>query len=250
MEHGSRGRLGTAFGLALDVLTTLALVVACVAIVVVARRPAIGQPGGTAASGSGAKPARPPAPPLPTEPISLEGAVVKGSTNAAVGVVEYSDFQCPFCGKFARETLPALDQKYIQTGKVLMAFRHLPLEAIHPFALNAATIAECAAGSGKFWEMHDQLFRNSKRLDDAGLRFMAQSLGITRPSIDACLSGSARSRVRDDATTARALAVSGTPTFFIGRVIGANHLKLTQRLAGAVGLSQFEAAFEAASKTH
>jgi protein-disulfide isomerase len=69
---------------------------------------------------------------LPRDPVSLEGAVVRGRKDAQVAIIEYSDFQCPYCATFARDTFPELDKRYVQTGKVVFAFRHLPLEMIHP----------------------------------------------------------------------------------------------------------------------
>jgi protein-disulfide isomerase len=100
-----------------------------------------------------------PAPPLPTEPVSLDGAALKGSSSANIAIIEYSDFQCPYCAKFVRDTFPLLNRRYIETGKVLFAFRHLPLDNIHSLAHRAAENAECARQQGKFWEMHDALSR-------------------------------------------------------------------------------------------
>src|SRR5262245_41540414 len=136
-----RGKLVSA----LDVVARLAFIVLCVVMIWVlisARRidfaqrlePANGQP------------LRP-----PLVPVSLEGAVTRGDKSARVAIVEYSDFQCPFCIAFTRDTLPDLEKLYVDTGKVLFAFQHLPLENLHPSALLAAQFASCASRQGKFW---------------------------------------------------------------------------------------------------
>jgi protein-disulfide isomerase len=89
-------------------------------------------------------PPPPPTPRLPVEPISIAGAALKGTASAPVAIVEYSDFECPYCATFVRTTFPDLDREYIATGRVLFAFRHLPLETIHKRAFRAAEASECA----------------------------------------------------------------------------------------------------------
>ena len=91
--------------------------------------------------------------PLPEAPIPLAGAAIEGSDTAPLAVIEFSDFQCPFCANFARDTLPQLREKYVRTGKVRLAFQHLPLKA-HRFAETAARAANCAGRQTKFWQMH------------------------------------------------------------------------------------------------
>ena len=82
---------------------------------------------------------------------------VKGDANAPVAIIEYSDFQCPYCRKFYEDTLPTLIKEYVDTGKAKLVYRHFPLE-FHPAALVSAQASECAAEQGKFWEMHDAIF--------------------------------------------------------------------------------------------
>ncbi|MBP6716071.1 MAG: thioredoxin domain-containing protein, partial [Acidobacteria bacterium] len=93
----------------------------------------------------------------PAGPVSLEGADIVGLPTAAVTVVEFSDFQCPFCQKFSVESLPTISKSLIETGKIRLAFRHFPL-SIHPGAMAAASVAECASQQGVFWNVHDRLF--------------------------------------------------------------------------------------------
>lgn len=102
--------------------------------------------------------------PLPSSPVPLAGAHLKGSPDAKIGIIEYSDFQCPFCGVFARETLPEFTRQYIDSGKVLLAFQHLPITTLHPLAVDAAVAADCAGEQGHFWAMHDSIFSSKQPL--------------------------------------------------------------------------------------
>ena len=97
--------------------------------------------------------------PVPSGPVFLGGAAVLGSATAPAAILEFSEFQCPFCGKFARETLPEFHETYVKSGQVALMFRHMPLGS-HQFAAGAAEAAECAGRAGKFWELHDVMFRD------------------------------------------------------------------------------------------
>lgn len=196
-------------------------------------------------AGARQPPPRPEPPPLPADPVSLEGAAVKGSRDAQVAIIEYSDFQCPFCARFAVDTLPEIDKTYIATGKVLMAFRHLPLERIHPHAVDAGASAECAGRQNRFWEMHDRLFLNPARLDPATLRGHATALQLDVAAYDACLADGAADKVRADGAGAAAVGVSGTPGFLLGRVEPDGRVKVTQRMSGASPFAAFQAALDA-----
>jgi protein-disulfide isomerase len=190
------------------------------------------------------KTAPPPAAPLPAEPISLDGAQLQGSRTASVAVIEYSDFQCPYCGRFARETLPALEKAYVQPGTVLFAFREFPLESIHPFALEAATAAECAGEQGQFWKMHDLNFADQAHLDAAALHAKAKTEGLNQEQFDRCLKGAAADKVHADEKSGETLAISGTPTFLLGRVQPDGRVKVVTRLSGALPIAQFRAALD------
>lgn len=177
---------------------------------------------------------------LPSRPISLEGAAILGHPTAKVGIVEFSDFQCPYSASFARETLPQIKSAYVTSGKVLLAFRHLPLTDIHPMAATAAEAAECAGRQGKFWDLHDLLFANHRRLDRAGLmeagaRVSADSAGFTD-----CLDGEMTARIQQDVASARALRVRSTPTFFIGTVSPGGSVTVTNTLSGSRPFNEFQ----------
>jgi len=161
--------------------------------------------------------------PVPSRPVSLEGASILGSTGAPAVLIVYSDFECPYCGRFARETLPLLQERYVKQGWLLIAFRHLPLERIHPFALTASTAAFCAGHAGLFWEMHDLLFENQGTLDDRTIREKAMALRLDLETFDRCVNGAeAVEEVRRDAEEARGLGIASTPTMLVGSVPG-NH---------------------------
>jgi protein-disulfide isomerase len=207
----------------LDILTTLAILVACAA-VVHTNWPLFG--------------ARQPRPlPVPTTPQSIDGAAVRGSRAARVAVIEYSDFQCPYCRTFARNTLPELERKYVETGRVLLAFKHLPL-GIHPFAQKAAESAECAARQGKFWEMHDRLFEE-QQLDNLALLRHANAIGLDAAGFADCLNGEAKSKVQADGAAAAAANLSGTPAFLIGTVTPEGSVKVRRVLSGAQPIEEF-----------
>jgi protein-disulfide isomerase len=179
----------------------------------------------------------------PTTPVSLDTAVIQGSRTAKVAVIEFSDFQCPYCGKFARETLPGLEAKYVKSGQVLFAFQPLPLP-MHAFAEKAAEAAECAGRQGRFWEMHDSLFRNQEALDEPHLHERATDVHLDRAQFDTCLAGQAGGRVQQSAALGKTLTISGTPTFFLGTVQSDGKVKVTQRFTGAMPTAQLSTALD------
>lgn len=189
----------------------------------------------------------PPPPPisLPPEPLALDGAPTKGSPTASVLLIEYSDFECQHCGAFARETLPAIDAEYVERGKVRLAYRHVA-PPNHPRALPAAVAAECARRQGKFWEMHDRLFADQTKLDDASLAAHAGALGLDLVAFTACQADPAMSEgIALDTAQARRLRIPGTPGFFIGRVESDGRVRVTRSLRGAVPLAKMRQALDA-----
>ena len=154
--------------------------------------------------------------------VSLDDDPVKGSPDAPVTIVEFSEFQCPYCGYYVREVFPRIDEAYIKTGKVKYVFRDFPLTSIHPNAQKAAEAGGCAAQQGKFWEYHDLLFAHQDTLDVASLKQYAADLGLDSARFDACLdSGAMAEEVAGDVADGQAYGVSGTPAFFV------NGIKLT-----------------------
>ena len=182
-------------------------------------------------------------PPLPSEPISLAESWIKGSPAATVGIVEFADFQCPFCSVFAKDILPELDRVYISTGKVLLAFRHLPLP-IHSSAMQAAVAAECAGKRDRFWDMHNQLFQDPRSLALPSIETHARSLNLNDAEFVACLQSRSHPSVTRDISQAKALGISGTPTFFLGSIVGPGQLKVSRRISGAVPFAQLQQIIE------
>jgi len=183
-------------------------------------------------------------PKLPDAPVPLKGAALRGNKSAPVALIVYSDYQCPYCGRFARESLPTILKKYVEPGQILLAFRNLPLTAIHPFAHKAAEAAECAGAQGKYWSMHDLLFEDQKHLSEPDLQRRADALELDRRRFDECLAGEAITQVKDDEAVAQALGITGTPTFFIGTLKAGDAVAVSRRLAGALPIQDFEKALD------
>jgi protein-disulfide isomerase len=155
--------------------------------------------------------------------ISIDDDPVKGDPNAPITIIEFSDFQCPFCSRFSSQTLPLLEENYIDTGKVKLVYKDLPLR-IHPNARMAHIAAECADEQGKFWEYHDILFIQQSRWQslspsnfDTTLTNFAADLGMQSTDFEACMkSPEIANEVNEDSIEARSYGANGTPTFFIG----------------------------------
>ena len=167
-------------------------------------------------------------PSQPTAPsliqVSLDDDPFKGNPDAPVTIVEFSDFQCPFCSRFFDQTLPLIEKNYIDTGKVKLVYKDFPIDNLHPNARPAHIAAECADEQGKFWEYHDILFENQaqwNRLSSADLSSQlnqyATTLGLNSASFDSCLSSQdIADEVNTDYLQASRYGAAGTPTFFIG----------------------------------
>ena len=180
---------------------------------------------------------------IPKTPLSLAGSATKGSREAKVGLVAFSDFQCPFCARFALESLPTLVKEYVDTNRVLFAFRHLPLAKIHPPAVAAAAIAACAEAKGMFWSVHDAFFRRPSPTTEEEFASRAREVAPLEPDWEECRSAGAL-RVTADVQTAATLKLESTPVFFVGRLLG-DELTVTKALLGARPVDDFRAALNA-----
>jgi Na+/H+ antiporter NhaA len=146
------------------------------------------------------------------EPVDLERDHVRGPAEAPVTVVEYGDFECPYCGRAE----PAVRELLREFGDVRYVWRHLPLTDVHPHARAAAEAAEAAAEQGAFWEMHDLLLENQDELTASDLISHAERLGLDVERFEADLQrGVGTARIEEDVDSADLSGVSGTPTFFI-----------------------------------
>ena len=139
-------------------------------------------------------------------------------STAPVTIIEFSDYECPFCGKYFQQTYPQIVKEYVDTGKVKIVFRDFPL-SFHANAQKAGEAAECAGEQRKYWEMHDKLFKNQNALEINSLKRYAKELGLNTKTFDDCLdSGKMASEVQKDFEDGQDAGVSGTPAFFINGI--------------------------------
>lgn len=168
--------------------------------------------------------------------ISADDDAILGNSNALVEIIEFSDYECPFCARHFDETLPLVIKNYVDTGKVKIILRDFPL-SFHPYAQKAAEATECAGefGDDKYWKYHDKLFENQDALDIASLKKYAVELGLDSAEFNNCLdSGQMESEVLKDLRDGESYGVSGTPGFFINGI----------PLEGAQPYSEFERVIE------
>jgi protein-disulfide isomerase len=140
----------------------------------------------------------------------------RGAAETQIVMVEFSDFQCGYCRKFAFETLPRIEERYIRTGKMRFVYRHMAV--LGPPSMQAAQAASCAFEQGKFWEYHDTLFRNRSPLafSVTELKRSAADLKLDGQEFAACLdSGKYAERVKVETAIGRALGANGTPSFLV-----------------------------------
>jgi len=160
--------------------------------------------------------------------VSADDDAVLGNPDAPVTIIEFSDFQCPFCRKFYKETLPQIKKDYLLTGKAKLVYRDFPLTQLHPGATPAAEGAECAKEQGKFWEMHDAIFEEQEKQGSGTVQFTADDvkkwaakIGLNTAKFNQCLdSGKYKQEVDKDVADGSAAGVTGTPAVFVnGRLV-------------------------------
>jgi protein-disulfide isomerase len=163
------------------------------------------------------------APPAPEAPVtvSLEGAYVLGKPDAPLTMVEFTDFECPFCRAFHMSSYDQIKREYIDTGKMRYVSRDYPLN-FHPNASPAARAARCAGEQGKFWEARHALLVNNTALGGVdGIVAIARGVGVDEGKLRSCIAtGKYDAAIQADASFADSIGVSGTPTFVIGRSKG------------------------------
>lgn len=184
-----------------------------------------------------------PAPNNATPPTVDDDAVL-GSDSATVTIIEFTDYQCPFCARHFTETFDDIRKDYIDTGKVKYVSRDFPL-GFHPLAVPAAVAAECADDQGKFWEMHDKLFATHGTWSGQNdilptVKQYAKDLGLNTADFDACVdSNKYAEEVQKDMDDGTASGVQGTPGFW---VLGPDDK--SQFISGAVPYAQFRQAID------
>ena len=183
----------------------------------------------------------PEAPPLENVVISTAGSATMGSEKANVVVVEFTDYQCPFCARFTENALRGIVRDYVATGRISYVLRNLPIQEAHPNAFPAAEAAECAGEQGKYWEAHEKLFRNQASLGPR-LLMEGNTIGLDQTVFDRCLQdGRAATRVKADLAEASRLGVDATPTFFLGYRDEADRTKVRalKKLTGSQPIAAF-----------
>lgn len=172
------------------------------------------------------------------------GSPLRGDPSAPVTIVEFGDFQCPNCARFARNTEPQLEKEYFDTGRANMVFKHVPIRG--PDSVTASIAAQCAGDQGKFWEFHDLLYENQQAENsgwaDAGnMKEFASELRLDRTEFDSCLDNkNYKTFVENDFAFAREIGVSGTPSFVIVKSDGSE----PEGILGAQPFSSFKAVLE------
>ena len=157
------------------------------------------------------------APARGTAEVSVAGRPSQGVQDAPVTMVEFSDYQCPFCKRHLTTVFPTLKKNYIDTGKMKYVFRDFPIPSLHPEARKGHEAAHCAGEQGRYWEMHHILFENSKDFSVSALRRYAGKAGLDGDKFDECLqAGRYVKRVEEEMADGIKVRVSGTPSFVIG----------------------------------
>lgn len=155
-------------------------------------------------------------PAAPPSALATNGESARGDSGATVAIVEYADFECPYCGQYEHDIYPQISKDYIETGKVKYFYRDMPLP-MHPHAMIAARAARCAGEQGKYWEMHDSLFAKQNLLRDVDMPGRAQELGLDAAKFSECLSSDRfTDELKKSANEAAKMGIDGTPGFFIG----------------------------------
>ncbi len=180
--------------------------------------------------------------------LSIAGAATLGAADAPVTLVEFTDYQCPFCRRHNLQTKPQLVKDYVETGKLKYVLREFPIQSIHPKALKAAEAALCAGDQGRYWDMHEAFFADQRKLAPEDLKAHAEALGLDAAGFSECLDGGRYAqRVQKDLADGIKAGVRGTPTFFLGLTDPEDPTKIraTKALRGAQPYAVFKQTIEA-----
>jgi protein-disulfide isomerase len=179
--------------------------------------------------------------------MTIDGPLVMGSKDAKLVLVEFSDFQCPFCRRHLLQTMPSLKKDYIDTGKIRYVFRDYPIAQIHPASAGGHLAARCAADQDKYWAYHDRLFGAPKDMGREALTAHAKALEMDLDAFGKCLTDAKHANaVRADMAEGEKLGVRGTPTFFLGIVDAEDgrKIKLATAIRGAYPYGTFKRAID------
>ncbi|MFQ5900346.1 MAG: DsbA family protein [Thermodesulfobacteriota bacterium] len=168
-------------------------------------------------------PAQPPTPSF--SEASIDDDRILGNKDAPVTIIEFSDYQCPFCARFYRDTLPQLKKDYIEKGKVRYVLRDFPLP-FHKKAQKAAESAQCAGEQDKYWDMHNLIFENQQAMSIRDLKGYAEQLSLNTVDFNKCLDdGIYAEEVKKDMAAGKKAGVQGTPSFVVGKTTKDGNIK-------------------------
>lgn len=149
--------------------------------------------------------------------VTVEGSPFLGRKDAALTLIEFYDYDCAFCARHVRQTLPQIERDYIQTGKIKYVVRDYPIESIHPDSFKKHEAARCAGEQGKFWDMRARLLGSREIGRSNDLADDAKALGLNVSDFQQCLAtGKYATAIRTDVADGSLAGVSGSPTFFVG----------------------------------
>lgn len=169
---------------------------------------------------------------VPRDPVPIGDSAVRGSASASVAIIEYADFSCGACAHFASRIEPALVQEYVDTGSVMLVFKHFPLD-VEGTALAAARAAVCADRQVRFTDMHNRLFR-VRGLREADMPAAARELGLDLAVFESCTAArETEAQVMAEKAEGAGLGVKATPTFFVGTVGPDRRVRVMQAFVGA-----------------
>ena len=175
--------------------------------------------------------------------LNLKSSPTLGNESTKLLMFEYSDYQCPYCARYASDVFPEINKKYIKTGKLRYIFRDFPLEQIHPKAKNAAEAAHCAGEQGRYWEMHDVLFANRSKLDQ--VRKFASDLQLDQAAFESCIeSDKYADSIQQDVEEGRKIGVRGTPSFVLAIEDDKGEIKGIRLMRGAKSFDAFQSEIE------
>jgi protein-disulfide isomerase len=178
--------------------------------------------------------------------LTIDGYPSKGSQSAKLILIEFTDYQCPFCGRHFQQTSPQIERDYVNTGRVRHVVRDFPIESIHKEALKPAEAAHCAGEQGQYWQMHERLFKDQNALTGDHLSAYAGALGLDVQSFKQCLDSNKYAvRIRQDLAEAQKLGVQATPSFFLGVAEpGGSSAKVVKMISGAHPYTVFKATID------
>ena len=184
--------------------------------------------------------------------IDVAGAPALGPASDVVTLVEFSDYECPFCIKHFTTTMPQLQASYIATGKIRYVFKDFPIDENHPMAIRAPEAAHCAMEQDKFWQLHVKLFSAPGTHTPDQLVARATEAGLDIPAFKACIaSGRTTAAIRASAAVADKLGADGTPSFYLGtRDLSTDRVHVVKMLDGAQPFSAFQSAIDELLKGH